>query len=124
MSFISTVLMGVAAIWTVLVYLIGLYPKYYMFKEAGITPWLAFIPFVGDAMVLKLIGASPLWYILLCVVSAIPGVGAIISPVASAIIYWCVADVFGLGTAGKVLSLFFWPITQWYIALTGKHYND
>ena len=113
---------GLSLAWGILVFLICLYPKMYMFKQAGIKTWLAFIPIVGDAMMLKVIGWSPFLYILFALIDLIPIVGGIVMFIVNAVVYWRVAAKFGLGGLGKFLSLFFYPITQWYIALTKKQY--
>ena len=110
-------------VWGVLCYLIGLYPKYYMFKEADIKPWLAFVPFIGDAMMLPLIGVNPLWYILIFACGYIPAVGFILSFAANAVINWFVAVRFGLNELGRILSLFIGGLMHWYIALTNKQYH-
>ena len=120
---LSALSAGLSVAWFIITFLIGLYPKYYMFKAANITPWLAFVPIVGDAMTLKLIGMSPLWYILFYGLSYIPVLGCLIMGVFNAILSWTISDRFGLGTLGKILSLFFFGITQWYIALARKQYR-
>jgi hypothetical protein len=112
--------MVLAVAWAILCYLISIYPKYYMFKSAGIAHWLSFIPVVGDAMMLKLIGWSPWLYIAIYLGGLIPIIGWIAAIVINAIINWKIAERFGMGDIGKILSLFFGGIVHWYIALSGK----
>jgi hypothetical protein len=114
---------GLTIAWSVFIFLLVLYPKMYMFKQAGIATWLAFIPIIGDAMMLKVVGWSPWLYILFALIDLIPILGGVVMFFVNAAIYWKVAAKFGLGTLGKILSLFFNPITQWYIALTKKQYQ-
>lgn len=105
-------------------YLITIYPKYYMFKEAGLSdPWLAFIPIVSDIKFFNLAGKSGLWYLGYIMVNFIPGIGGIVSMAMLCYIYWEVGSRFGLGTFGRILSWFLGYLVFWYIALARKPYD-
>lgn len=112
-------------------WLITLYPRYYMVKTSGVGPaWSAFIPIWQDIQFFKM-GGFKWWhywvYIGVYTVASFIPILSYIVPFASiafmCVLYWKVSGSFGLGTAGKILSLFLGWWVYWYVALTKKPYQ-
>lgn len=113
----------------VISYLITIYPRYYMVKTSGVGPvWTAFIPVVNDIQLFKMAGYKWWTYFLYLAgigLSWLPIVGwiaSICSIIFLCVVYWKVSGNFGLGTLGKVLTLFLGTWVHWYIALARKPY--
>ena len=124
------VILGIMACVMFFAWLITLYPRYYMVKTSGIGPtWSAFIPVWQDIQFFKLAGWPwwSYWAYLggFTVLSMIPIV-RVIAPIGLTVflcfLYWRVSANFGLGTAGKILSLFLGFWVYWYVALAKKPY--
>ena len=113
-------------------WLITLYPRYYMIKNSGVGPaWSAFIPIWQDIQLFKMAGwpGWSYWVYLggFTVLSFIPFVCYLAYPaliVFLCILYWRVSANFGLGTCGRILSLFLGWWVYWYVALTKKPYYN
>ncbi len=112
-------------------WLITLYPRYYMVKNSGVGPaWSAFIPIWQDIQLFKIAGFKwwHYWvYIGAYTIASFIPILCYIAPWASIIfmcvLYWRVSGNFGLGTVGKILSLFLGWWVYWYVALTKKPYT-
>lgn len=112
-------------------WLFTLYPRYYMIKKSGVGPaWSAFIPVWQDMQMFKLAGWKGWYYFIYLAISIIGSflptwlsvIVSIASIVLYCVLYWKVCANFGLGTFGKVLSLFLTWFVFWYVALTKKEY--
>lgn len=114
----------------VISYLITIYPKYYMIKTSGVgATWTAFIPVLNDIQLFKMAGYKWWTYFLylagisLSWVPILGWIASICSIIFLCVVFWKVSENFGLGTFGKVITLFLGIWVHWYIALTKKPYR-
>lgn len=105
-------------------YLVKVYPTYIMFKRANLkNPWIAFIPGVGQWKTYNLANFSMWWVLGVAVLTLIPVVGSILTFIFLAYRDWKIAENFGLGILGRILSIFFSLFVVWYIVLTKKDFQ-
>lgn len=122
--------LGIFAAIFVISYLITIYPRYYMIKTSGVGPtWTAFIPIINDIQLFKMAGYKWWTYFLyfagICLywLPVVGWIAGICSIVFLCVVFWKVSENFGLGTFGKVITLFIGQWVHWYIALTRKPYR-
>lgn len=114
-------------------WLFTLFPRYYMIKASGVGPaWSAFIPLWQDVQMFKIAGWKG-WYFWIYFAISIAGSFApdwlsiiitLATTIFSVVLYWKACANFGVGTFGKILSIFFTWFVLWYVALTKKPYTN
>ena len=101
---------------TIVTYAIVAVGLYKMFQKAGVTEWLAFIPFVNLWKLTKITCGSALWLLLIL----IPCMGILVFAIFLAV---KIAPAYGRGVGTVLLTIFLAPVAYLYLGFGEARYE-